>query len=258
MSPMATTADTAAWPRLDATLDAHPPVPVGLLLLATDRASGADVTAFLPDGVEVYATRIPMDAVATPETLARLGDHLEAGARLLAPDGPLAAIGFSCTSGTVAVGAGRAHELIAAGRPGVPVCTPVEAAVKALAALGVRRIALLTPYLDGPSRLIEGFFADNGIEIVTRASFKLDGDPDMNRVTAACLIDAGRELGGHPDAEALFISCTGLRTRHVVEPLEEALGKPVVTSNQALAWDLARTAGVDDRVPGRGRLFREA
>ena len=34
--------------------------------------------------------------------------------------------------------------------------------MKALAALGARRIALLTPYLDGPSRLIEGFFAEHG------------------------------------------------------------------------------------------------
>ena len=252
------TTDTRTWPSLTASLDDSGPVPVGLLLLATDRASGADVAAFLPDGVESYATRIPMDVVATPETLARLGDHLTDGARLLAPGGPLAAIGFSCTSGTVAVGAETARARIAAGRPGIPVCTPVEAAVKALEALGTRRIALLTPYLDGPSNLIADFFAAGGIEVVTRASFKLDGDPEMNRVTRDCLIAAGRDLGSHPDAEALFISCTGLRTRDVVEPLEELLGKPVVTSNQALAWDLARTAGVDDRAPGRGRLFREA
>ena len=185
--------DTRTWPSLTASLDDGGPVPVGLLLLATDRASGADVASFLPDGVESYATRIPMDLVATPETLARLGDHLTDGARLLAPGGPLAAIGFSCTSGTVAVGAATARARIAAGRPGIPVCTPVEAAVKALDALGTRRIALLTPYLDGPSNLIADFFADGGIEVVTRASFKLDGDPEMNRVTRECLIDAGRE-----------------------------------------------------------------
>jgi maleate isomerase len=130
--------------------------------------------------------------------------------------------------------------------------------VKALEALGTRRIALLTPYLDGPSNLIADFFATGGIDVVTRASFKLDGDPDMNRVAQECLVDAGRELGSHPDAEALFISCTGLRTRHVIEPLEALLDRPVVTSNQALAWDLARTAGVHDRVEGRGRLFRAA
>jgi maleate isomerase len=127
--------------------------------------------------------------------------------------------------------------------------------VKALDALGTRRIALLTPYLDGPSDLIAGFFAASGIDVVTRASFKLDGDPEMNRVSEQTLIDAGRDLGSHPDADALFISCTGLRTRHVIEPLEHLLGRPVVTSNQALAWDLARTAGVEDRLPDRGRLF---
>ena len=253
-----TLTETGTWPHLDASFDDGGRVPVGLLLLATDRASGADVDAFLPDAVEAYGTRIPMDVVATPETLARLGDHLTEGARLLAPGGPLAAIGFSCTSGTVAVGADEARAKIGAGRPGVPVCTPVEAAVKALEALGTRRIALLTPYLDGPSDLIAGFFAAGGIEVVTRASFKLDGDPEMNRVTGETLIEAGRKLGSHPDAEALFISCTGLRTRDVIEPLEAALGRPVVTSNQALAWDLARTAGVDDRLPDRGRLFREA
>jgi maleate isomerase len=56
----------------------------------------------------------------------------------------------------------------------------------------------------------------------------------------------------------VFISCTGLRTFPVVARLEERLGKPVVTSNQALAWDCLRLAGVHDRLPGRGRLFAEA
>jgi maleate isomerase len=234
-------ADTT-WPRLGARFDDDLPVPLGLICLATDRASADDVQAFLPPGHLAYVTRVPMALVATPETLARLGEHLEDAARLLVPGGPLAAIGFSCTSGTVAVGAATVAERIAAGRPGVPVTTPVEAAVRLLEARGVARIALLTPYLDGASRLIEGWFADHGVEVVARASFKLDGDPDMNRVSAACLIEAGAELGAHPDAEGLFVSCTGLRTRAVVEPLEARLGRPVVTSNQALAWDLARLA----------------
>jgi maleate isomerase len=239
-----TTSAQTQWPRLEAAFDDDLAVPVGLILLATDRASGADVEAFLPDGFEAFATRIPMDVVATPESLARLGDHLTAAAALLAPGGPLGAIGFSCTSGTVAVGPAVVRERIGAGRPGVPVCTPVEAAVHRLRDLGTTRIALLTPYLDGASSLIADHFAASGIDVVDRASFKLDGDPEMNRVSAACLIDAGAKLGAHPDADALFISCTGLRTRDVVGPLAARLGKPVVTSNQALAWDLARQAGV--------------
>src|SRR3954468_18631805 len=85
-----TLTEAGTWPHLDASFDDGGRVPLGLLLLATDRASGADIDAFLPASVEAYGTRIPMDVVATPETLARLGDHLTEGARLLAPGGPLA------------------------------------------------------------------------------------------------------------------------------------------------------------------------
>lgn len=246
----------SAWTALAASYD-DLPVPLGMICLATDRASADDTQSFLPDGYTTYVTRVPMDVVATPETLAKLGDHLEEGARLLVPGGPLAAIGFSCTSGTVAVGADRVAAAIGAGRPGVPVTTPVEAAGRALQSLGITRIALLTPYLDGASDLVAGWFADHGLEIVTRASFKLDGDPDMNRVSAECLIEEGARLGAHPDAEALFISCTGMRTRHVIEALEARIGKPVVTSNQAIAWDLVRLAGGSDAASGRGRLFAQ-
>ena len=60
-----------------------------MILLATDRASSVDVPAFVPDDVVVHATRIPMDVVATPETLAAMEAHLEDGARVLVPGGPL-------------------------------------------------------------------------------------------------------------------------------------------------------------------------
>ena len=58
-------------------------------------------------------------------------------------------------------------------------------------------------------------------------------------------------------SEALFISCTGLRTSGLIDDLEKRLGRPVVTSNQALSWASLRAAGVADRVMGQGRLMRE-
>lgn len=246
-----------AWPQVEASLIADPPTPLGLIVLATDRVSGSDVPSFFPPGVEEYVSRIPMSTSVNAETLAALAADVESTAALLVPGGPLAAIGFSCTSGTVAVGVDRVRESIGRARPGVPVCTPIEGGADALAALGVRRIALLTPYLDAPSRSIEEFFTSRDVEVVCRASFKLDGDPQMNRVSPESIIAAGTELADRDDVEALFVSCTGLRTRAVIEPLEAALGKPVVTSNQALAWSMLRTAGHHDHLADRGRLFRD-
>jgi maleate isomerase len=144
---------------------------------------------------------------------------------------------------------------IQAARPGIPVTTPIDAGLAALQLLGCRRISVLAPYLVATADLIAEFFEANGIEVVRRATCALDGDPEMNRVSAACLSEAGRRFLD-PAADALFISCTGLRTRGMVEALERDLGKPVVTSNQALAWASLRAAGVRDALTDRGILFR--
>ncbi|MDX6330283.1 MAG: maleate isomerase, partial [Streptomycetaceae bacterium] len=57
------------------------------------------------------------------------------------------------------------------------------------------------------------------------------------------------------EAEGYFLSCTALRSAEIIEELEAELGKPVVTSNQAMVWHALRTGGVADPVPGYGRLL---
>jgi maleate isomerase len=247
------------WQKLEAKFGGGPGAvwSYGFIGLSTDRVCEADVRAFLPDDdtLEVFGVRIPMSTTASNETLAALRDHVTECAKQLIPWGRMDAIGFGCTSGAVAVGTDLLAKKINAVRPGVPVINPVDGAADALHLLGTRKVALITPYQLGPSGLIEGYFKQKGIEAVTKGSFFLDGDPDMNRVSTESLIEAGSAVGSHKDAEALFISCTGLTTNKVVATLEARLGKPVVTSNQALAWGMMRAAGDTRKLAGRGRLF---
>jgi maleate isomerase len=105
--------------------------------------------------------------------------------------------------------------------------------------------------------LVAGHFEDEGFTIDRRATFDLGGDPEMNRVSPDVLAKGARAVDD-PSSEAIFISCTGLRTAPIIAVIEKELGKPVVTSNQALAWDALRMAGVSDALPGRGRLFELA
>lgn len=230
---------------------------LGLIALATDRVGPLDFDDYVAgiEGVATFMTRVPFPPLATPQTLAELGRHIEAAARLLVPGSRLDVIGLSCTSGTVAVGLERVRAAIQAVRPGIPVTTPIDAGLAALRALGCARISVLAPYLVATADLIAGYFEANGIEVLRKATCALDGDPEMNWLSAACLSEAGRRFF-NPAADALFISCTGLRTRGLVKPLERCLGKPVVTSNQALAWASLRAAGVRDALPDRGILFR--
>ncbi len=250
-----------AWDLLEAELGAGPAArcSIGLLALATDRVGEIDTRAFVAglEDVEMFTTRVPMAPIATPETLAAMGDHLEAAAGLLVPGSRLDVVGFSCTSGTVAIGCAAVAEAIRRARPSVAVTTPIEAGAEGLRQLGCRRISLLAPYRTATADLVSGFFEDQGFAIDRKATFDLDGDPDMNRLTSEGLIAAGR-LIVHPDSDALFISCTGLRTAPVIAALEAAIGKPVLTSNQALAWHSLRLGNVADRVLGKGRLFEAA
>ena len=64
------------------------------------------------------------------------------------------------------------------------------------------------------------------------------------------------ELGSHDSVDTIFVACTNVRLADQVESLEAELGKPVTSSNHAIAWHCLRLAGIDDAVPGFGRLFR--
>jgi maleate isomerase len=58
-------------------------------------------------------------------------------------------------------------------------------------------------------------------------------------------------------ADAYLVSCTAVRSAEVIEELERELGRPVVTSNQAITWHCLRTAGIVDKVRGFGALLWE-
>jgi maleate isomerase len=248
------------WERFPAAFDPEDArASLGIIGLSTDRVGTADFVDFLSPldrSVRVFGTRLPMSPVATPETLAAMGSHLTDAAALLVPGSPLDAVAFSCTSGTVAIGVDRVRAAIQAARPGIAVSTPMEAGARALKLMGARRIVLLTPYRVRTAELVAGFFAQQDIEAVRFGTFDLDGDPDMNRVSARSIIDAAAALcAGAGEFDALFVSCTGLRTHTVMDALEARIGKPAVSSNQALAWDALRRAGIPDHLAGQGSLF---
>lgn len=229
---------------------------IGMVVLSVDRASVADCAAWMagfPD-VAIYSTRVPMSALCTPDSLAAMGDHLAEAAARLVPEGPLDALAFSCTAGLAAIGVERVHRALAGGRPGVPIVTPLEAAADGLRALGARRISILAPYHRDACELVAGHFEAAGFALDTCATFDLDGDGQMNRLTASALKDGARKAR-HAASDALFISCTGLRTSGIVDELERGFGAPVVTSNQATSWRCLAHAGALTRGRGEGRLF---
>lgn len=206
-------------------------------------------------GAALHTTRVAFDNPTTPDSLIRMQPLLTDAARLLVPGVPLAAIWYSCTAASALIGDAAVTAAISAGRPGVPVVTPPAAAVAGFKHLGIGRIAVLTPYLAGTTTPLIAYFQASGLDAISTLSLGIEDDRDMARVTRQCILDAA-VAADHPEAEALFISCTALPAMAAVPQIEAALSKPVVTSNQASLWQLGEIAGC--RFAGPGRLFTAA
>jgi maleate isomerase len=128
--------------------------------------------------------------------------------------------------------------------------------IAGLRALEARRIVLGTPYLDEINTVETAYLRNKGFDVLNTQGMNLTYDTDMVRVTPNYLAEFAQAID-HPEAEAIFISCGALRTIDAIEAIEQATGKPVVSSNQAMLWHCLRLARIPDKVPGYGRLFLE-
>ena len=228
---------------------------IGLIALDSDVATERDFHAMLPPDVMFYTSRIHCINPLTVENLRLQGPMLHDAVKLLIPDQRLDAIAYSCTSGTVALGYERvASEIRAAGRPGIAVVTPITSAIAGFAHLGIRRISLLTPYLDSVNQAMRAFLEARGIEVVNIGGFCMADDREMARIPPAAILDAALEVCDER-ADALFISCTAIRAVEILERAEAALARPVLSSIQTLLWQSLREAGCTAAAPGFGRLL---
>lgn len=245
--------------RLASTRPALDPRPlekrVGLIALATDHTSEVDFRRMVAsERIGVYVARIPYANPTTPENLRKMQPSLSAGAALILPDEPLDAICYSCTSASVVIGDAEIEAAIQAAKPGVAVVTPPMAGMRGLSALGVKRISILTPYTVETSRPMAAYIAAHGFDVVSFTCLGFEDDREMARIKPASLVGLARK-STHAQADALFVSCTALRAALAVPGMEEAIGRPVVTSNQASAWNCLRLCGDETARPEFGRLM---
>ena len=232
-----------------------PRVRIGLLALAGDATVEPDFRCLgLGPDVEVYVSRVASGQV-TVEELGKIAERLPAAAGLILPGQRLDVIAYACTSGTVVVGEEGIGRRIAAARPGLPWTTPITGAVAGFRKLGVRSVAVLTPYVDEVNEPVVRFLEAAGIGVVDMVSFGLLTEADMVRVPQETIIQAARTLD-LARADGVFVSCTALRALGILERLEGMLGRPVVSSNHGMYWHALRLAGYADAIQGFGRLYR--
>ena len=227
---------------------------IGVIALATDFNIEQDLRRIYPTGVEIFTSRVRNYNPLTIENLRAMAPGISAAADSILPGTDLDVMIYGCTSGTVAIGSERITELVHQSCPGVAVTNPLTASLAAFETLGAKRISILTPYTEAVNRDVAAQFEGSGYEVLNIAGFGFEDDTAMSFISPQDICDAAIEACD-PQADLMFISCTAMRASLVIKQLEQQLGKPVVSSNQALAWHSLQLMHYSSAVEGFGALL---
>lgn len=225
--------------------EASPLPNIGLVVLQTDETIEQDFRHFFPrDRANLCVSRIPSGAEVTKDTLGDMAKTLPQAASLF-PRLPFAAIGYGCTSGASVIGSDPISTMIKAETDTKAVTDPVQALLHACATRKIKRLAFLSPYIESVSQTLRDVLRANGIETPIFGSFDEADDATVARIDAASIRNAAITLAKGKDVDAIFMSCTNLKTLPLIAPLVAELRMPVLSSNLVLAEHLAELAMVE-------------
>ena len=141
-------------------------------------------------------------------------------------------------------------------RTGLPCTTMSNAILRGLRELSLRRVAVATAYIDEVNERLVAYLDANDVVTTTVKGLGVTGVEAVSRVSTETLVALCEDVWrAAPSSDGILLSCGGLLTLDAIEIVEGRLGVPVVSSSPAGFWDAMRTAGLDGRCPGRGRLF---
>ena len=121
---------------------------------------------------------------------------------------------------------------------------------------GLKRVTAISPYPEEVDAAEHGFFAEEGVETIAHASLGIHDGFRLAEPDGDAILDLAMRAWD-PQSDGLVAACLNFRSHLVIDTLEARIGKPVVTSTQAVLWRLLRLAGVTAPIAGYGRLLRE-
>ncbi len=231
---------------------------IGLVSPSTNSTLEPEFNLMAPEGVSVHAARVMQLGKQDDRSYRVMADGIARASRELSTV-EVDAAAFGCTSCTYFVPAQEITENIErnAGCPGI---VTADAVLSALRTLGAKRVALGTPRTQYVTDREVKFLEENGFEVVSVLGMGIGATEAerraIGRVPLESIVRMAHRID-RPEADAIFISCTQLPTVTVIAEIEDMLGKPVVTSNQATFWSCLRLMGLNTPVAGFGTLLEQ-
>ena len=233
---------------------------LGFLVPPGNPTTEPEMIRLAPRGVTVHFTRMVAHGVTgsldgQEERNRTQIAHLDDNAALLAMVKPqVIVMAHTASSYTM----GRAGERDVVERieraTGIRFITAFGSVIAALGRLGVRRVAVGTPYSEASTLQCKANLEAYGLEVASYG--RLDGVQNIYDETPERAYQLGRQVDT-PDAQAVFLSGVGMPTIETLARLERDLGKPVLSSASAMMWHALQVARVPVPISGYGTLLEK-
>jgi arylmalonate decarboxylase len=226
------------------------------LVSPVDANVPPEAAAMYPTGIRFQQESVGLKTM-TPAGYDQVLDRIVPFARSLAGQGAQAIV-LMGTSLSFYKGAAFNRELTqriaeASGRPATTMSTAV---IEGLRSVGGKQLAVATAYDDEVNRRLQVFLHEEGFEVLAIKGLGIEKVEDILSVTQQDLMKFSAGVAASaPRADALLVSCGGLRTLDLIAPLEQQCRMPVVSSLPHALRAGARLVGLSGRVPGHGKLL---
>lgn len=137
----------------------------------------------------------------------------------------------------------------------VPAVSSAGALLRALAALGAERVAMVTPYMRPLTRLVADYVEAAGVEVVDTHSLEVSDNLEVAQLSTTDLqehwlrVDTSR-------ADVLILSaCVQMPSLAAIAPVEARASMPVISAATATVWSILTELGLETRVPDAGHLL---
>jgi len=237
---------------------------IGMVITSNDQTLPYEARNLLNiPGVALYESKLlstrPRDGELNFEALSRLAEPIVAAVRQIntmrAPD----VVAVGCTSGAMAIGPAVLRDKIRTVYPEAKTTDPFTGLIQSLRTLGAKRICFISPYPPAVSDRMTEALRTEGYEIPLVGAFHKEGEnigADAPFIRPESIIKAAVQMGRAANVDVVLLACTQLRVAEYIEEIETLIGKPVITSNQAMCWHALRLIGYDRPIAAAGRLFR--
>jgi len=230
---------------------------IGLVIPSNNTVIEPELSAMCPPGVTVHGNRI-LTYGNTPEGIARMEQGAERAVSEFSR-ADMSVIAYACLATSLIKGAdwSKASADRIASAAACKALTAALATIDAAKALGANSVAVASPYTNRVQVHVRPFLESFGLTVVAAKSLNVEDSHSLWR-TPRDTVEALALAVDAPEAQAILILSTDLPSALSIESLEQRTGKPVITTNQAIAWQALKLSGIPDPVQGFGALLSMA